>query len=133
MNSTTKTQISDEKVKEIINYYFPQAQIERVEEMTGGMQNAAWFLLLNDPLPQKLILKIGVLPDADVLRYEKNNLYAEKECFQKLKNENIPIPELLVFDDTKQFLESRLQNLSRQCIYIRMSGMKRNFRKDILK
>jgi len=113
MNSVTKTKVSNDKIKEIIEYYFPEDEIENMEELKDGMQNSAWIIVLkNNPLPKKLVLKIGVLPDANILRYEKDNLCAEKEFYNKAESINLPTPKLYVYDDTKKFLQSTFMIIS---------------------
>lgn len=106
MESTTKTKLSEIQIKGIIASHFPKEQIHSIEELTDGMQNAAWLISGTGRLRDKVVLKIGAAPDTDLLTYEQDNLVAEKHAYDRLKEKNIPIPKILVYDNKKELISS---------------------------
>lgn len=100
MESTTKTILTKQQVHNIINHHFPEENLSSMEELNEGMQNAAWLIKGSGILQKGVVLKIGASADADLLTYEKENLVAEYHAYEKLKGKGLPIPNILVYDDT---------------------------------
>ena len=107
MESKTKTHLSTEQVRKIILRHFPDEIIDEVSELTEGMQNAAWMISGTGVLQNKVVLKIGAAPDADLLTYEKDNLIAERHAYEQLKDKGVPIPKLLVYDDSGEIIANK--------------------------
>lgn len=100
MESKTKTHLSIDQVESIIHEHFPNTIIDSAIELTEGMQNSAWLISGTGLIKDKVVLKIGAAPDADLLTYEKENLVAESHAYEQLKNKDIPMPKVLVYDDS---------------------------------
>lgn len=107
MESKTKTHLSIEQVESIIQHHFPNTIIDSAIELTEGMQNAAWLISGTGILQDKVVLKIGAAPDADLLTYEKENLVAESHAYEQLKDKDIPMPKVLVYDDSGKIIVNK--------------------------
>lgn len=107
MESKTKTHLTEKQVRQIISYHFPNESINEVLELTEGMQNAAWLISGTGVLKDNIVLKIGAAPDADLLTYEVENLVAESHAYERLKDKEIPMPKVLVYDDSGKIIANK--------------------------
>lgn len=107
MESKTKTHLTENQVRQIISYHFPDETISEISELAEGMQNAAWLIKGTGVLQDKIVLKIGAAPGADLLTYEKENLVAESHAYEQLKDKDIPMPKVLVYDDSGKIIANK--------------------------
>lgn len=107
MNSITKQVLSHDKIKELVARHFPQAQLQSVETLEGGMFNAAYLLELRKKGEAlRTILKVSPAPGAELLTYERDNMQIEVAVYGLLADKGLPMPRLLASDLTRTLLDS---------------------------
>lgn len=62
------------------------------------MFNSAWLIEGSGSLSKGIVLKVGPLPETEILTYEKDILRTEVEVYRLLSDKPIPIPTLLAYD-----------------------------------
>ncbi|MHB8065775.1 MAG: phosphotransferase family protein, partial [Ruminiclostridium sp.] len=106
MNSITKTNISNEKIVEVVKKTFGQnTTIHEIKELKEGFFNTAYLLTIKDK--QKVILKISPPKDVKVMRYEKGIMANEVYAINKIcLNGAVPIPRVLYYDSNRDIIEN---------------------------
>ncbi|MDF2871031.1 MAG: aminoglycoside phosphotransferase [Anaerocolumna sp.] len=97
MNSITKSNITEEILKTMVNLAFPLAELHEAKELTEGYFNAAYLFALSDG--REVILKIAPPKGVLVMTNEIDIMRAEVGCMELLsEHTDIPIPKVLFHD-----------------------------------
>lgn len=97
MNSITKSNITEETLKKMVNLAFPQAELLDWKELTEGYFNAAYLITLSDE--REVILKIAPPEGVLVMSSEVDIMRAEVGCMELLSEyPDIPMPKVLFHD-----------------------------------
>ncbi|MNZ23920.1 Phosphotransferase enzyme family protein [compost metagenome] len=93
-----------ETLHSIVKRYVGHAEEIKCTLLKGGLFNTTYKLTL--PLLQRnLILRLGPVNRQHLLPFEHQLMKAEEMAYQLLSTRNIPCPEVLVCDNTKQYLD----------------------------
>ncbi len=117
MKSVTKNQLDEAVIKKLTEAHFPDAKVERIEELTGGMFNVAYHVAGRGLPEESVVLKVGPAPGTKVLTYEKDILAAEVKVYRLLTHRDIPIPKIYASDFTGSVIPANyffMQRLSGQ-------------------
>lgn len=102
--SITKTKLDENSIKKIVEKSLGhEGKLVGYSELGEGYFNTAYLLALED---REVVLKVSPPTDIKVLRYEKNIMEAEVGVLQLLKTHEIPVPEVLYYDPSKQVIEN---------------------------
>jgi aminoglycoside phosphotransferase (APT) family kinase protein len=101
MKSKTKSKLDLAQVEQLVRKHFTDSASLPIKELTDGMFNSAWLIEGSHSLSKGVVLKVGPLPETEILTYEKNILQTEVEVYRLLKEKPIPIPALLAYDFTR--------------------------------
>ncbi len=101
MKSITKSKLTDINIKRIAKKHFPDSQITRISELGQGMFNSAYLVEGTSDLKEGVVLKVGPLPDAELLIYEKEIMKTEVNVLKILAKMHIPVPKILAADFSK--------------------------------
>lgn len=107
MKSKTKNRLSENKIKELVRIHFGrECETGEITELTGGMFNAIYRIERKNE-KDAVILKVGVIPDATLLTYERDIMPVEVECYRMIREQTtVPVPEVLAYDFSKRYIES---------------------------
>lgn len=107
MKSRTKNRLSEEKIRELVRIHFGrECETGEITELTGGMFNAIYRIERKNE-KDAVILKVGVIPDATLLTYERDIMPVEVECYRMIREQTtVPVPEVLAYDFSKRYIES---------------------------
>lgn len=107
MKSRTKNRLSENKIKELVRIHFGrECETGEITELTGGMFNAIYRIERKNE-KDAVILKVGVIPDATLLTYERDIMPVEVECYRMIREQTtVPVPEVLAYDFSKRYIES---------------------------
>lgn len=111
MDSITKNSLSNEQIENLVKYNFgSECSNIQSKELTGGMMNAAYKISYDSLESGKLrshqvILKLSSPASAKLLHYEKEILRTEVRVYQALAGKDLPVPELLKYDFTRELLD----------------------------
>lgn len=132
MNSITKSNITEQTLKAMVNLAFPQAELVDAKELTEGYFNAAYLIILNDE--REVILKIAPPEGVLVMTNEKDIMRAEIGCMELLsKHPDIPMPKVLFHDfshsicPSDYFFMSKLNGKSFSSIQEAMTKEEKDF------
>ncbi len=99
--SQSKNSLGFETAKTIIQAHC-QAEITNLEVLEGGYFASVYCATLENKL--QVVLK--TTPETHFnMSYEKNLIHAEHAMLQLLHRINVPVPALIAFDSSRQFLE----------------------------
>lgn len=111
MDSITKNSLSTEQIENLVKYNFgSECSNIQSKELTGGMMNAAYKISYDSLESGRLrshqvILKLSSPASAKLLHYEKEILRTEVRVYQALAGKDLPVPELLKYDFTRELLD----------------------------
>ena len=96
MKSKTKNRLSENKIKELVRIHFGRECVTgEITELTGGMFNAIYRIERKNE-KDAVILKVGVIPDATLLTYERDIMPVEVECYRMIREQTtVPVPEVV--------------------------------------
>lgn len=95
---------SEETIKKMYEQAFNKKSDNlKITLLDGGMKCAV-YLILNDD--EKVVLKVAPADQKLLLSYERNTMWWEVQMLELLKNFNIPIPQILYYDDSKKICKS---------------------------
>jgi aminoglycoside phosphotransferase (APT) family kinase protein len=110
MKSLTKSKIPQHMIGELVRACFGEAaELLGVREQGGGMFNTACMVTVKNILDgpeRELVLKVSVLPDAELLSYERNVLHTEIDINRKLGESGVPVPKIVAADFSQKLLNS---------------------------
>ncbi len=109
MHSITKNRLDEDSIKKLVEHHFGDDwQVKEIKELEAGMFNAAYLIVGNTTsVPKDMVLKIGVKPDKEVMRYEKDIMISEIEALKLLdQKEGILVPELYAYDTSRRIIDS---------------------------
>lgn len=104
MESKTKSKLEQKQVEKLVKKHFSDEGTIRIAELADGMMNSAWLIQGSGSLKNGAVLKVGPLPEAELLTYEKDLTRTEIEVYKILSGSKLPIPGLLAYDTTRQDL-----------------------------
>ncbi len=102
MHSITKSNLSTETIRHLVELHFPKEQVFSIVEFSEGMCNGAWKITGTGSLQKDVVLKAGPSDQVQMLTYEKDKLRTEILVYQLLSNREIPIPRLLASDTSRR-------------------------------
>lgn len=103
--SKTKNYKSEEQIAKMAGKAFGNVTIEEMIELTEGYFNVAYGIKLSND--KEVILKIAPTSESIVMTFEKNIMLSEVESMRKVASiTNVPVPEILFFDDSGMLCES---------------------------
>ncbi|MBQ7046355.1 MAG: phosphotransferase, partial [Oscillospiraceae bacterium] len=123
MRSNTKSKLNDDSIKKIVSSHFPNANVEKIVELKGGMFNSAYAISLSEDLMghgKEFVLKVSVASTTKVLTYEKDLMYAEVQVFKKMLESGVPVPHIVAEDFSQSivpynyFIMTKLQGIEWQ-------------------
>ncbi|TDF96278.1 phosphotransferase family protein [Paenibacillus piri] len=106
MNSVTKTIVAEAVIEQMVKDAFGHdAEIDSIEELTGGFFNTAYAIALRDRF--KTVLKVAPSPNVRVLRCEKNIMGSEIESLKLIaRSTTVPVPQVYVYSTKRNIIRS---------------------------
>lgn len=129
MESTTKTKVEEDKIRELVKRNFgSRTEVDQITPLDGGMMNAVYLLTYKEAVRgwKEMILKLSFERNADVLTYESQIMRAEVEVYHRLREVDIPVPVLICHDFSQEVVDC-------DCFFLsKMEGMSwMEFRKEL--
>ena len=106
MESITKTKVSKAQIEAMVTKAFGESTtLLEAKELTEGYFNTGYLITTTDH--KNYVLKIGPLPEVQVMRYEKDIMQMEVYVLRQMEQlGNVPSPKVLFFDSSKEILSS---------------------------
>lgn len=106
MESITKTKVSTTQIEAMVTKAFGESTtLLEAKELTEGYFNTGYLITTTDH--KNYVLKIGPLPEVQVMRYEKDIMQMEVYVLRQMEQlGNVPTPKVLFFDSSKEILSS---------------------------
>lgn len=106
MESITKTKVSRSQIEMMVKKAFGESTILlEAHELTEGYFNTGYLVTTSDH--KSYVLKIGPLPNVQVMRYEKDIMKMEVYVLQQIENLGmVPSPRVLFHDTSRKLLPS---------------------------
>lgn len=89
--------LTEKIARAIVARHMPTTTLVETKPLTGGLFNTTNLLELSDG--RKIVLRISP-DDAKLFSYEKHLMLAEKWVPELCEIQEIPVPEVIVVDDT---------------------------------
>ncbi|WNG37949.1 aminoglycoside phosphotransferase family protein [Archangium violaceum] len=106
MRSRTKVTLRREELESLVHHAFgSRSRVRSSEELTDGMFNAAYALVLEGQAP--VVLKVAPPPDQPLLTYERDLMRTEVEFYERVAKETTcPVPRVLAHDFSRSRIGS---------------------------
>lgn len=104
MKSVTKTKLSENELRRIIEHNFAGEKVESIEELKGGLFNTAYIVRGDGALSSGVVIKVGPLPTAYTLTYEKDIMKTEVWVNGMLAGAGVPVTSILAKDFSRSIV-----------------------------
>lgn len=105
MHSLSKTPVTPETARRLVNELWPGHAITAFRELTDGFFNAAFALDLDDG--RRMVLKVAPRAEVPVLRYERGMMHAEIAVLEIVRRHTtMPLPAVHHFDPAGRLIGS---------------------------
>ncbi len=106
MRSLTKNKLNQSDIIKLAAKHFPDSEVTKIKELEQGMFNSAYEISGTGKLTEGAVLKVGPLPETELLIYEKEIMTTEAKVLKKLFEIGLPVPEVLASDFSKTSIPS---------------------------